>query len=441
MQKIHFISLGCDKNLVDSEQMIGLLSAHGFEITYDETKADAIIINTCAFIGDAKEESINTIISAADNKINGNCKALIICGCLAERYFEQISEELPEVDGVIGTTAFDKVLEVVNKTLEGEKSFVKDHIDRLVYLKGHRALSSGGHYAYLKIAEGCNKHCSYCAIPLFKGAYRSVPMEDLIEDAKMLADSGVKELIIVAQETTLYGMDLYGEKTLHKLLAKLCEIKGIMMIRLLYAYPEEITDELIDVMAKEDKICKYIDMPIQHASDEILKRMGRRTKKADLIDIIKRLRDKMPDISIRTTLISGFPGESEKNHEELLDFVREIKFDRLGVFPYSPEEGTKAAMMSDQVDAELAKDWSDEIMALQQDIAFEAAKNNIGKTFLCIVEGVDPENNVYVGRTYKDAPEVDGLIFIETEENLMTGDMAYVKVTGAYEYDLIGELA
>ena len=440
MNKILFISLGCDKNLVDSEQMIGLLTENNYELTYDKSLADAIIINTCAFIGDAKEESINTILECAQYKEDGNCKALIICGCLAERYFEDIQEEIPEVDGIIGATAFDEVLSVVDKCLHGDKTFIKKDINRSVYLKGHRSLSTGGHYAYLKISDGCNKRCTYCAIPNFKGNYRSVPMEDLVSDAQTLADKGVKELIIVAQETTLYGVDLYGEKKLHELLKRLALIDGIVFIRLLYVYPEEIYDELIEVIKSENKICKYLDMPIQHASDKILKLMGRRTTKNDLINIISELRNKIPDIVLRTTLISGFPGETNKDHEELIDFVKAIRFDRLGVFTYSAEEGTKAANMDNQVEEEIAQYRKDEIMALQQDIAYEDARKSIGKEYLCIIEGNDSDTGVYVGRTYKDAPDVDGLIFIESDENLMTGDFAYVKVTGAYEYDLIGEL-
>ena len=440
MEKILFISLGCDKNLVDSEQMIGLLTEHGYELTYEKENADVIVINTCAFIGDAKEESINTILECSQYKENGQCKALIVCGCLAERYFSEIQQEIPEVDGIIGATAFDEIIDVINGCLNNNKTFRRADINRSVYLKGHRSLSTGGHYAYLKISDGCNKHCTYCAIPNFKGKYRSVPMEDLLEDAKALADMGVKELILVAQETTLYGIDLYGEKKLHELLRKLCQINGIMFIRLLYVYPEEIYDELIEVIKTEDKICNYLDMPIQHASDNILKKMGRRTTKADLISIIEKLRDNIPDIAIRTTLITGFPGESDSDFNELIDFVETIRFDRLGVFTYSAEEGTKAAEMDDQIDTDIAEKRRDEIMAMQQDIAFEDAKKSVGKHYLCIIEGNDPETNVYIGRTYKDAPDVDGLIFIETDENLMTGDLAYVNVTGAYEYDLIGEL-
>lgn len=440
MEKFHFISLGCDKNLVDSEQMIALLSENGYEFTHDISQADAIIINTCAFIGDAKEESINTIFDAVSYKENGKCRAVIIAGCLSERYFDQIKEEIPEVDGCIGATAFDKVVEVLDETLHGKKCFVSEDINKSIYLKGHRVLSTGGHYAYLKIAEGCNKRCTYCAIPLFKGSFRSVPMEDIIEDAKMLSERGVKELIIVAQEITLYGTDIYGKKSLPELLRKLCQINGIYWIRLQYAYPEEITDELIEVIKSEPKICHYLDMPIQHADDRILKAMGRRTNNADLRNIINKLRTNIPDIAIRTTLISGFPGEGEAEHDALLQFVEDVKFDRLGVFTYSAEEGTKAAEFDNQVDEDIASDRQGEIMELQQEIAFEAAKNKVGNEYLCMIEGNDPETGVYIGRTYMDAPDVDGLIFIETDENLMTGDFAKVKVTGAYEYDLIGEL-
>lgn len=440
MEKFYFLSLGCDKNLVDSEQMISLLSTKGYEYTSEISQADAIIINTCAFIGDAKEESINAIFDAVSYKETGKCRAVIIAGCLSERYFEEISEEIPEVDGCIGATAFDKIADVLDEVLHEKKCFVREDINKSIYLKGHRTLSTGGHYAYLKIADGCNKRCTYCAIPLFKGSFRSVPMEDIIEDAIMLSKRGVKELIIVAQETTLYGTDIYGKKALPELLRKLCEIPEIYWIRLQYSYPEEITDELIEVIRTEPKICHYLDMPIQHASDSILKAMGRKTNQEDLIKVIKKLRDNIPDIAIRTTLISGFPGETDKDHEDLMDFVRKVKFDRLGVFTYSAEEGTKAALFDNQVALEVANDRQAEIMELQQSIAFEMAKQRIGNEYLCMIEGNDPETGVYIGRTYMDAPDVDGLIFIETDENLYTGDFAKVRVTGAYEYDLIGEL-
>ncbi len=340
--KILFVSLGCDKNLVDSEVMIGLLGKKGFSFTDDETEADVIVINTCCFINDAKEESINTILEMAEYRKSGSCKALIVAGCLAQRYKQEIVDEIPEVDAVLGTTTYDAIVETVEKVLEGQKELHFEDIDRLVpEQEGARALTTGGHYAYLKIAEGCDKHCTYCIIPKVRGNYRSVPMEQLLKEARELAEGGVKELILVAQETTLYGKDIYGEKKLPELLKKLAEIGGIQWIRVLYCYPEEITEELIQVMRDEPKICHYLDLPIQHASDRILKRMGRRTTRADLHHIIGRLREEIPDICLRTTLITGFPGETREDHEELMRFVDDCEFDRLGVFTYSPEEDTR----------------------------------------------------------------------------------------------------
>lgn len=440
MKKILFVSLGCDKNLVDSEQMIGLLAEKGYAFTDDETQADAIIINTCSFIHDAKEESIETILALAEQKKTGKCRALIVTGCLAQRYYEEMQEEIPEVDAIIGTTAFDEIADVVEETLKGGHRMVKKDIDRLTYLTGHRYVTTGGHFAYLKIAEGCNKRCTYCIIPKIRGNYRSVPMENLLDDARRLASQGVKELILVAQETTVYGVDLYGEKRLPELLRKLCEIPELVWIRILYCYPEEITDELIAVMKEEKKICHYLDLPIQHASDAVLKRMGRRTSKKELKEIILKLRTEIPDICIRTTLITGFPGETQEDHRAVMEFVDEMEFDRLGVFTYSPEEGTAAEQFEDQIDEDTKEERRSEIMELQQEIAFEKAEAMKGRELEAFVEGSVTGEDVYVARTYKDAPNVDGLIFIHTDAELMTGDMAKVRVTGAYEYDLIGEM-
>ena len=412
---ILFISLGCDKNLVDSEVMLGLLDAKGYQIVDDETQADIIVINTCCFVHDAKEESIQTILEMAEYKTEGRLKALIVTGCLAQRYRQEIIDEIPEVDAVLGTTAYDKIVEAVEEALAGAGHVELENVNALPLVDTKRLVTTGGHYAYMKIAEGCDKHCTYCIIPKLRGNYRSVPMERLIQEAKDLAEQGVKELILVAQETTLYGKDIYGEKSLHKLLRELCKVDGIRWIRILYCYPEEIDDNLIQVMKEEKKLCHYLDLPIQHANDEILKRMGRRTSKAQLEEIIGKLKREIPDITLRTTLITGFPGETEEQHEELKAFVDEMEFDRLGVFTYSPEEDTPAAEMPDQIPEEVKEDRQAEIMELQQEIA-------------------------YVGRTYKDAPGVDGLIFINTDEELMSGDFARVKVTGAVEYDLIGEL-
>lgn len=437
---ILFISLGCDKNLVDSEVMLGLLDAKGYQIVDDETMADVIVVNTCCFIHDAKEESIQTILDMARYKTEGRLKALIVTGCLAQRYQEEIQKEIPEVDAVLGTTSYDKIVDAVEGALVGNGHMELADVNALPLPDSHRMVTTGGHYAYLKIAEGCDKHCTYCIIPKIRGNYRSVPMERLVKEAEELAEQGVKELILVAQETTLYGRDLYGEKSLHVLLRRLCEVKGIRWIRILYCYPEEIDENLIRVMKEEPKICHYLDLPIQHANDEILKRMGRRTSKKQLIDIIEKLRQEIPDITLRTTLITGFPGETKEQHEEVMEFVDEMEFDRLGVFTYSPEEDTPAASMPDQIPEEVKEDRQAEIMELQQDIVFVQAEDMIGQEVLVMIEGKVADENAYVGRTYKDAPNVDGLIFINTDEELMTGDFAKVKVTGALEYDLIGEL-
>ena len=438
--KILFISLGCDKNLVDSEVMLTLLEEKGYQFTDDETEADVIVINTCCFIGDAKEESVNTILEMAEYRKSGSCKALIVTGCLAQRYQKEILDEIEEVDAVLGTASYDAVAETVEKVFGGQKELRFESIDRLVPDQGGRVLTTGGHYAYLKIAEGCDKRCTYCIIPKLRGHFRSVPEEQLLAEAQRLADQGVKELILVAQETTVYGVDLYGEKRLPQLLTKLAQIPGIRWIRVQYCYPEEITEELIQVIKNEPKVCHYLDLPIQHASDRILKRMGRRTTQADLRRIIGRLREEIPDICLRTTLISGFPGETEDDHEELMRFVDDCEFDRLGVFPYSAEEDTPAASMPDQIPEEVKEERRAELMELQQEIAFEKAEEMAGRELTVMIEGKVADENAYVGRTYKDAPGVDGYLFLNTDETLMSGDFARVRVTGALEYDLIGEL-
>ena len=437
---ILFISLGCDKNLVDSEVMLGLLDSRGYQIVDDETIADVIVVNTCCFIHDAKEESIQTILEMAEYKKTGRLKALVVTGCLAQRYQQEIIDEIPEVDAVLGTASYDKIAEAIDEALDGHTEMYLEDIDRLPQVSSKRLVTTGGHYAYLKIAEGCDKHCTYCIIPKVSGNYRSVPMEQLLKEAKELAEGGVKELILVAQETTVYGQDIYGETSLHRLLRELCKIDGIQWIRLLYCYPEEIDANLIQVMKEEPKICHYLDLPIQHASDTILKKMGRRTSKAQLVDTIRTLREEIPDITLRTTLITGFPGETEEQHQELVEFVDEMEFDRLGVFTYSPEENTPAAEMPDQIPEEVKEDRQAELMELQQEIAFDLAEDMIDREVLVMIEGKVADENAYVGRTYRDAPNVDGLIFINTDEELMSGDFAKVKVTGAMEYDLIGEL-
>lgn len=437
---ILFISLGCDKNLVDSEVMLGLLDREGYQIVDDEAEADIIVVNTCCFIHDAKEESIQTILEMAEYKQTGRLKALIVTGCLAQRYQKEIVEEIPEVDAVLGTSSYDKIAEAVKEALEGHPCMEMEDIDVLPLVESKRLVTTGGHYAYLKIAEGCDKHCTYCIIPKIRGNFRSVPMERLVKEAEALAEQGVKELILVAQETTLYGKDIYGEKSLHRLLRKLCGIEGLRWIRILYCYPEEIYDELIQVIKEEKKICHYLDLPIQHANDDILKRMGRRTDKKQLTEIVGKLRKEIPDITLRTTLITGFPGETVEQHEELMEFVDEMAFERLGVFTYSPEEDTPAASMPDQIPEEIKSDRQAELMELQQDIVFEQAESMVGQKVLVMIEGRVADENAYVGRTYRDAPGVDGLIFINTEEELMSGDFAMAEVTGASEYDLIGEL-
>lgn len=438
--KILFVSLGCDKNLVDTEMMLGMLTDKGYFITNDENEADVVVINTCCFINDAKEESINTILEMAELKKNGKMKALLVAGCLAQRYKEEIQEEIPEVDAIIGTTAIDSIVEALEEIFTGKKQNHIEDINRKPVYDKKRMVTTGGHFAYLKIAEGCDKHCSYCIIPKVRGNYRSIPMESLIKEAKQLVEFGAKELILVAQETTLYGKDLYGKKSLPELLHKLCEIEGLYWIRILYCYPEEITDELIETIRTEEKICNYLDIPIQHASDRILKRMGRRTNQQELRDMVAKLREAIPDICLRTTLITGFPGETQEDHEELLAFVDEMEFDRLGVFTYSSEEDTPAATFSEQVEDEIKTDRQADIMELQQEIAFEKAEDMIGRTVLAMIEGKVPDEHAYVARTYKDAPNVDGFVFIQTSEELMTGDFVRVKITGSFEYDLIGEI-
>ncbi len=441
MMKILFISLGCDKNLVDTESMLGYLAQKGYEITDDENEADAVVVNTCCFIHDAKQESVDEILAMADLRKEGRIKALIVTGCLAQRYSGEIQEEISEVDVILGTQAIDEIVEALESVLAGNPVNCLPDIDRPLPKLGKRMITTGGHYAYLKIAEGCDKHCTYCIIPKVRGKYRSVPMEELLAQARELVENvGVKELILVAQETTVYGMDLYGEKKLPELLSRLSEIRGLRWIRILYCYPEEIDDALIEEIATNDKVCHYLDIPVQHASDRILKRMGRRTTKAELENIIGKLRTRIPDICLRTTLISGFPGETEADHEEVMDFVDTMEFERLGVFTYSKEEDTPAAIMDNQIDEEIKEARRDEIMELQQTIAFEKADAMIGRSVLAMIEGRIAGEDAYIARTYMDAPGVDGYLFINTGKELMTGDFAYVRITGSNEYDLIGEL-
>lgn len=439
-KKVFFISLGCDKNLVDSEVMLGMLEEKGYTFTADESEADVVVINTCCFIGDAKEESVNTILEMAELKKSGSIEALIVTGCLAQRYQEQIRREIEEVDAVVGTTAIAELPVVLEEIFAGRPKDHYQELDQKPLTDRKRIVTTGGHFAYLKIAEGCDKHCTYCIIPKVRGPYRSVPMDSLLREAETLAAQGVKELILVAQETTVYGMDLYGHKALPELLRRLCRIEGLLWIRVMYCYPEEIDDALIQAMKEEKKICHYLDIPIQHASDAILKRMGRRTNQKELTDIIEKLRREIPDICLRTTLITGFPGETGKDHEELVEFVDKMAFDRLGVFPYSQEEDTPAAEMPEQVGEELKQERLDELMALQQEIAFAAAADMEGRVVNAMVEGKVADEDVYVTRTYKDAPDVDGFLFVHADRELMTGDFVRVRITGSNEYDLMGEL-
>ncbi len=438
--KILFISLGCDKNLVDSEVMLGLLSSRGYQMTDAENEADIIVVNTCCFINDAKEESIQNILEMSEYRKAGNCKALVVTGCLAERYRQEIIDEIPEVDAILGTTSYDQILDAIDEALAGHAYVQMKDVHSLPVVETKRMVTTGGHYAYLKIAEGCDKHCTYCIIPKIRGNFRSVPMERILSEAKDLVEQGVKELILVAQETTVYGTDIYGKKSLPELLRKLCEISGLYWVRILYCYPEEITEELIQVIKEEEKVCNYLDLPIQHASDDILKRMGRRTSQAQLKEIIGKLRQEIPDIALRTSLITGFPGETQEQHEELMEFVDEMEFDRLGVFTYSPEENTPAASMDHQVEEEVKENRQAEIMELQQEIVMDINDEMIGRELLVMVEGKVADENVFVGRTYRDAPNVDGFIFINADQELVSGDFVRVKVTGAQDYDLIGEM-
>ena len=439
--KILFVSLGCDKNLVDTENMLGILKNKGFEFTDDEWEADIIAINTCCFIGDAKQESINTILEMAEHKKDARCKVLVVAGCLAHRYQDEIIKEIPEVDAFVGTSSYDKIADMINSVLEekGISNFVED-ANRMPMVEADRIVTTPGYYEYLKIAEGCDKHCTYCVIPKVRGSFRSFPIEYLVNQTKKLVEGGVKEIILVAQETTLYGVDLYGKKSLPKLLHNLGLIEGLEWLRILYCYPEEISDELIEAIKNEPKVCHYLDMPIQHASDNILKRMGRRTSKQELTDIVAKLRREIPDIALRTTLITGFPGETDVDHEEVMQFIDECEFDRLGVFTYSREEDTVAAQMPDQIDEEIKEKYRDELMQLQQEISADRSAAMIGRIVRVMIEGFIPEDNTYVGRSYKDAPNVDGLVFVECDRELMSGDFIDVKITGSTEYDLIGTI-
>lgn len=445
--KIAFVSLGCDKNLMDSEIMLGLINEQGYTITPLEEEAEIIIVNSCGFKMDANEEGIENILRVADYKKTGKCKGLILAGCMAQRYREEIFASLPEVDGIVGTGDFEGIVNVIKKILDGEKQvkLITDNNKKLNESNSlKRVVTTTGGFAYLKIAEGCDKRCTYCTIPSIRGDFRSRTMESLIEEAKLLAKQDVKEIILVAQDSSLYGTDLYnGKKMLPTLLKKLSEIEEIEWIRILYCYPEHIDQELIDEMASNPKVCNYIDMPIQHADDKILKLMGRRSTREKLENVIKKLREKMPDICIRTTFIVGFPNETETEFKNLLDFTKKMKFDRLGVFTYSREEGTPAYNMDNQVDEDIKIERQQAILELQKDISSEKCKQFIGKTLKVIVEGkIEGEENVYCGRSFRDCYEIDGFVFFNGLENqeILAGDFYNIKITDAYEYDLIGEI-
>ena len=437
--KLYYISLGCDKNLADAEHMLYDLHEAGYDIIPAPEDADVIIVNSCCFISDAMEESIDTILEMAEFKETGKLKALIVTGCLPSRFPGEIHEELPEIDAIVNTASYDRLTEVIDSVIKGKPEDAMMDLSRIPEDHG-RLLSTGGHYAYLKIAEGCDKGCSYCVIPSIRGHYRSYPKEKLVKEAAELVATGVRELILVAQETTLYGVDLYGHKCLHELIEELSAIKGLAWIRILYAYPEEIYDELVEVMATNPKVCHYIDMPIQHSSDDILHLMKRRTRRDELISVVERLRKAIPDIAIRTTLMCGFPGESGDMHRENLDFIRQMKFDRLGAFVFSPQEGTEAIELPGQVDELTGQLRYDEIMRTQQKVVFDANEGLTGRVFEVIIDGAlpDEEDDVYVGRTFRDAPDVDGLVFVNSSSSLMSGDIISVKITGCRDYDLIG---
>ena len=437
---IFFVSLGCDKNLVDSEYMLGMIRDAGYTIIDDETQADVIVINTCCFINDAKEESINTILEMAEYKKTGHAKALIVTGCLAQRYRSEIEEEIPEVDAILGTNSYDNIVSAVKEVMAGKHYTNLNSLEGLPTLHTKRCVTTGGHYAHLKIAEGCNNCCTYCAIPKIRGPYRSVPMDDVLEEAKWLAENGVTEIIVIAQDTTRYGEDLYGKSKLPELLEKLCGIDGLKWIRVLYCYPERITDELLEVIANQEKIVKYMDIPIQHCNGEILKRMNRRGDRQFLTELMKRIRNKVPDIVIRTTLITGFPGETQEQFEELAEFVKDMRFDRLGCFAYSQEEGTAAADFDGQLDEEIKTHRADIIMEQQQLISEEKNSEKMDGIFEAVVEGFDKWAECYFGRTAGDAPDIDGKIFFTSDEKLEIGQYVTVKITDTLDYDLIGEV-
>ena len=438
-QKIGMVSLGCPKNQVDAERMLADLKAADFEITNEEEKAEVIIVNTCGFIESAKTEAIENIIEVAAYKESGALKALIVTGCLAERYKEQILSEIPEVDAVVTIGANKNIVDIVNETLNGKKELYP--ADKLCLpLTGERVLTTPFYTAYLKVAEGCNNRCSYCAIPDIRGNFRSLPIEDCVNEAKKLAEGGVKELIVVAQDTTNYGVDIYGKPALTELLKELVKIEGLHWIRTLYTYPDKITDELLELIASEPKLVPYLDIPIQHASDKILKRMNRRGTSAEIEALINKIREKIPQITLRTSLITGFPGESEEDFTLLAEFVNRVCFDRLGCFAYSAEEDTPAAEFPDQVDPQLRQDRSENIMNDQMLIAEEKNQQKIGSRVEVLVEGYDSYIKCFYGRSAADAPDIDGKVFFMSDRSLEVGSFVKVLINDVIEYDLLGEL-
>lgn len=435
--KIGFVSLGCAKNLTDAETMAGILASEGHEICSDVGEAEVVIVNTCGFIDSAKEESIGAILEMAQLK-EQNCKLLIVTGCLAQRYSGEFLENFPEVDAVVGTGSYTEIAEIIKEAQEGKRCVVTGDISAPV-VEEERRINTCGAFAYLKIAEGCDNKCTYCIIPKLRGKYRSREPESIIKEAKKLAKEGVKELIVIAQDTSRYGQDLEKKTTLAELLLRLCETPGIEWVRVLYLYPEMITDELISVISESKKIVPYVDMPIQHCNDAVLKRMGRRTSKEQILDVIGKLRKNVENVTIRTSLIAGFPGETEEQFDELLEFVREVRFDRLGAFAYSKEEDTPAALLSGQIAEEEKERRAAEIMKVQSEISKEKQKQKEGKTLRVLTEGYDEENFMYYGRSYSDAPEVDTLVYFASEEETKIGTFADVLILDSDEYDLTGK--
>ncbi len=437
MKKVSLVSLGCSKNLVDAEEMMGILESAGFELVADEEDAEIMIVNTCAFIDDAKQESIDCIMELIEYKKKDPNRILIVTGCMSQRYKEELIKEIPEIDIVIGTNEYDKIAGII-KMHTSDKTEIYCSDEYMSCEKLPRVVTTPDYMAYLKIAEGCDNHCTYCVIPSIRGKYRSRTIEDIVAEAKTLAEKGVKELIVIAQDTTRYGMDIYGEYRLPQLLDELCLIEGIRWIRIHYCYPELVTDELIDTIARQDKVCNYLDIPIQHCNDRILKLMGRRTNKAEILSTIKKLRERIPDVIIRTSLIAGFPTETDEEFDELREFVTEIEFDRLGVFAYSQEEGTAAALLDGQIDEDEKKNRQEVIMIDQAAVSEELNSKKVGKTFEVLVEGYDNLIKQYYGRTYGDSEEIDGKVFFTSDTNCESGDFVNVRITDYMEYDLYG---